>query len=104
MNKAHLREMKGKQVRIWPIARRIDLTRGELPLRGDVWTITSFSGNQAMLVNSITNLPLPLGMDHITEVQTESDGINRLILKRQVIDKGGQILFEPIPPSRRAVT
>jgi hypothetical protein len=93
--------MQGTPVRIWPIARRLDPIRGELPERDDVYTITSCSRNEVVLVNAITGLQVPLGMDHITEVQTECDGIHRLILKRQVIDKVGQLFFEPILPSPR---
>lgn len=100
MKKAKLRGMIGKQVRLWPIARRIDVTRGELSERDDLWDIKSSTHNQVVLFNPMTNLTAPLGIDHIVEVQSEADGIHRLILKRQVIDKNGQFFTEPITPKK----
>lgn len=97
MNKEKISKMQGKQLRIRPIVRRVDCTRGELPPIDDAWQVTSVSREEINLCNPRTSDNLRLGTDHVREYMTDPNGTDGLlILKSQVTLSGTQVSVEPL--------
>jgi hypothetical protein len=94
--------MQSKRVKIRPVARRIDCTRGELPPIDDARQVTSVSREEINLCNPRTAHNLRLGTDHVREYMTDPDGTDGLlILKSQVTLTRTQVSVEPLfaPPT-----
>jgi hypothetical protein len=97
MNKEKISKMQGKHLKIRPIARRIDYTRGELPPIDDAWLVTSVSREEINLCNPRTSHTLCLGTDHVREYMTDPNGTDGLLmLKSQITLSGTQISVEPL--------
>jgi hypothetical protein len=97
MNKEKISKMQGKHLKIRPIARRIDYTRGELPPIDDAWQVVNVSREEINLYNPRTSHNLRLGTDHVREYMTDSNGTDGLlILKSQVTLSGTQVSVEPL--------
>jgi hypothetical protein len=99
MNKQKLSEMRLKRVRVRPIARRFDETRGiELEPIDDAWIIVNASCEEVELRNPRSSQHVLLGMDHVKEYMGDpgrSDGM--LILKSQISLFGRQVpQIEPL--------
>jgi hypothetical protein len=82
MNKQKLSEMRFKQVRVRPVARRIDEIQGvELPPTDDKWMIVDSSREEVTLRNLRSDQKVRMRSDHIQEYMTDldhSDGIFQL--------------------------
>jgi len=97
MNKEKISKLQGKNLRIRPIARRIDCTRGELPSIDDAWHVSSVSREEINLCNPRTSHNLRLGTDHVREYLTDPNGTDgMLILKSQITLSGTQVSIEPL--------
>jgi hypothetical protein len=97
MNKEKISKMQGKHLKLRPVARRIDCTRGELPPIDDAWLVMSVSREEINLCNPRTSHNLRLGTDHVREYMTDPNGTDGLlILKSQVTLSGTQIFVEPL--------
>ncbi len=97
MNKEKISQMQGKHLRIRPIARRIDYTRGELPPIDDAWQVISVSREEINLCNPRTSHNLCLGTDHVREYMSDPGGTDGLlILKSQVTLSATQVSVEPL--------
>ncbi len=97
MNREKVATMQYKNVRVRPIARRIEPNGNELPAIDDRWQIESTSKEKLKLVNPRTGHFVMLGADHIREYMTDYDGGSDgfLILKSQIILKGASVHVEP---------
>lgn len=100
MNREMLRKQIGKNVRLFPIAKRQDIYGRELPEVNYIWNVTSLFHNEITLQNSANYLVAKFKTDHIRDFRSDpnpgSDGL--FILKLQITMKDGAgILFEPIP-------
>ncbi len=97
MKKVKLANMLGKQLKIRPMAKRIDYTRGELPPIDFWWRVASASPDKLQLLNPSTSHILNIGTDHVREYRTDPDGSDGfLILKSQVTLRGPEIIVEPL--------
>jgi hypothetical protein len=97
MNKEKLSKMRYKHLKIRPIARRFDHTRGELPPIDDAWLVTDSSTSELCLTNPRTSHQLRIGTDHVREFMTDPGGTDGLlILKSQVSLRGNGIDVEPL--------
>jgi hypothetical protein len=99
MNKQKLSAMTSKQVKVRPMARRIDPNGVELPQIDDVWSLTQASRDELNLQNNRTYHNVQLGTDHVREYMTDSgrtDGF--LILKSQIFLFARGVAVEPLVP------
>ncbi len=93
MNKQRLSQMRWKHVRVRPIARRFDETRGiELEQIDDVWLIANASRDELDLCNPRSQQHVLLGTDHVREYLTDAGRSNgMLVLKSQILLFSGQL-------------
>jgi len=97
MNKQKLSEMRFKNVRVRPIARRIDPSGVELDQIDDVWSLTETSKGELNLRNNRTYHNVQLETDHVREYMTDpgrTDGF--LILKSQIFLFARGVAVEPL--------
>jgi hypothetical protein len=104
MNKQELSKMRGKQVRLSPIARRFDERQGvELQPVDDAWMIMSASRDSLEIRNPRSGQSVQFGTDHVIEHLTDlgsSDGV--LLLKSQIFLFVRQMpRVEPLHPWNR---
>jgi hypothetical protein len=97
MKKSKLGITLGKKFRIWPPARRIHPTCGELPPIQDWWSVIASPEGGMLLLNPRSEHRLLLGKDHVREYRTDPNGSDGLlVLKSQVILRGTATDVEPL--------
>jgi len=97
MNRKELAKLKGKRVRLRPIARRSEASGKELEHIDDVWLIEDVSPDGVRLSNGRTGHNVVLKDDHIHEYRSDSSskGDGFLLLHSQVQLKGRDATVEP---------
>jgi hypothetical protein len=97
MNKEKIAKMQWKQVKIRPIMRRFDPTRGELAPLDDTWQIRSASREEIELYHLVTHNTKRIGTDHIREFRTDPEGTDGILfLKSQFELRNGFLHVEPL--------
>jgi hypothetical protein len=93
-----LTKLRNKQIRVRPIARRIDHSNVELEAIDDKWIVSFELEDTLSLQNARTQQSVRLGTDHVREYMTDSgksDGF--LLLKSQIVTTACRGAFiEPI--------
>ncbi len=100
MNKAQLRKLALKHVKLRPLARRFDhLTGAELNQIDDEWFVTAVDNRNGLLLYlSRTGHQIQFPYDHIREFMSDTDRncAGFLILKVQVHLQGDRARVEPL--------
>ena len=98
MNREKVAGMRGRQVKLRPVALRFEMTGEALPSIDDVWRIQQASKDAVELFNPRTHHVVKLGLDNIREYLTDlhggTDGF--LQLKVQISLKGIEATVEPL--------
>jgi hypothetical protein len=98
MHKTYLAKNIGKWVKIRPIMKRIDPTRGELTPIDYPWLIQDVTDfDEIVLRCDGAGHTAKFGLDHIKEFRTDPGGSGGfLMLKSQFISRGATLDIEPL--------